>query len=252
MVRKNWETVLEKVEGKMKKWNWLLPQTSYRGRVLILNNLVASLLWHRLSCVDPPSGLLAEIQKKMVEFFWGGGGLHWVPQGVLYLPREEGGQGLIHLASRTATFRPQFIKRYLTGPTDLVWKNVTSCILRHVSTVGLDTALFLTDSKFLKLNGFPPFYQGVFKSWALFNHNVCENTNSLYWLLKEPLIHRSRLDIRSMTPGLLTTLYKSKTVSLQQLVEAAGPELTGAVTLGSLLGMRWVRVAQQLLEAEAQ
>ena len=30
-----------------------------------------------------------------------------------------------------------------------------------------------------------------------------------------------------MTPGLLTTLYSPKTVSLQQLVEAAGPELTG-------------------------
>ena len=246
VMRKNWEAVLEKAEGKMKKWRWLLPQMSYRGRVLILNNLVASLLWHRLSCVDPPSGLLAEIQKKMVDFFWGG--LHWVPQGVLYLPREEGGQGLIHLASRTATFRIQFIKRYLTGPTDLVWRNVTSCILRHASKVGLDTALFLTDSKFLKLNGFPPFYQGVFKSWALFNRNVSENINSLHWLLKEPLIHGSRLDICTMTPGLLTTLYKAKTVSLQQLVEAAGPELTGAAGLGSLLGVRSVRVAQQLLE----
>ncbi|KAK0153031.1 hypothetical protein N1851_005296 [Merluccius polli] len=90
--------------------------------------------------------------------------------------------------------------------------------------------------------------RGVFKSWALFNRNVCENINSLHWLLKEPLIHGSRLDICTVTPGLLTTLYKSKTVSLQQLVEAAGPELTGAAGLGSLLGVRSVRVAQQLLE----
>ena len=129
---------------------------------------------------DPPSGLLAEIQKKMLDFFWGG--LHWVPQGVLYLSREEGGQGLIHLASRTATFRLQFIKRFLTGPSDLVWRNMTSCILRDVSKLGLDTALFLTDSNFLKLNGLPPFYQGVFKSWALFNHKTCENVNALHWL----------------------------------------------------------------------
>ena len=151
-----------------------------------------------------------------------------MPQGVLYLSREEGGQGLIHLASRTATFRLQFIKRFLTGPSDLVWRNVTSCILRDVSKLGLDTALFLTDSSFLKLNGLPPFYQGVFKSWALFNRKTCENCNSLHWLLKEPLIYGSRLDVCSVTPGLLTTLYRSKTVSRQQLVEAAGPELTGA------------------------
>ena len=46
--RKNWEGVLEKVEGKLAKWRWLLPHMSYRGRVHIINNLVASTLWHRL------------------------------------------------------------------------------------------------------------------------------------------------------------------------------------------------------------
>ena len=37
-------------------------------------------------------------------------------------------------------------------------------------------------------------------------------------------------------------------MSRQQLVEAAGPELTGAGALGSLLGIRSVRVVQKLLE----
>jgi hypothetical protein len=131
-----------------------------------------------VACVDPPSCLLAQIQRKMVDFFWDG--LHWVPQGVLFLSREEGGQGLIHLASRTATFRIQFLQKFLSGPRDLVWRNVASCILRRVSNLGLDTALFLTDSKFLKLSGLPPFYQGVFKSWALFNHKTCQEAYSLW------------------------------------------------------------------------
>ena len=42
-VKKNWEGVLEKVEGKLAKWRWLLPHMSYRGRVLII-------WWH------PPCG----------------------------------------------------------------------------------------------------------------------------------------------------------------------------------------------------
>ena len=29
MVQKNWENVTETVEGKLKKWKWLLPQMSY-------------------------------------------------------------------------------------------------------------------------------------------------------------------------------------------------------------------------------
>uniref|UniRef100_A0A3Q3EUV6 Reverse transcriptase domain-containing protein n=1 Tax=Labrus bergylta TaxID=56723 RepID=A0A3Q3EUV6_9LABR len=247
IVQKNWETVTEKIEGKLSKWKWLLPQMSFKGRVLVLNNLVASQLWHRLTCVDPPSGLLAQLQKKMVDFFWDG--LHWVPQGVLFLTREEGGQGLVHLASRTATFRLQFLQKYLTGPADLVWRDVASCILRRADFLGLDAALFLIDSKLLKLSGLPPFYQGVFKSWALFNCKRCPKSDSLYWLLREPLIHRAKLDISSsVTPGLTVALLKTKTLCLQQLVDAVGPALRDARALGSLLGLHSVRVAGRLLE----
>lgn len=111
----------------------------------MLNNLVASLLWHCLVCVDPPSGLLAQIQAKMVNFFWDH--LYWVPQGVLFLSREKEGQGLIHFTSRTATFRLQFVQRFLTGLSYLMWREVASCILRRANNLGLDIALLLTDSK---------------------------------------------------------------------------------------------------------
>lgn len=47
--KKNWEEILEKIDSKLLKWKWLHPQKSYRGKVLISNNLVASLLWHRLA-----------------------------------------------------------------------------------------------------------------------------------------------------------------------------------------------------------
>ncbi len=47
--QKNWENVCENVEGRSESWKWLLPKMSFRGRALIINNLVASSLWHRLS-----------------------------------------------------------------------------------------------------------------------------------------------------------------------------------------------------------
>ena len=113
---KNWDNVLEHVKGRLEKWRWLLPKMSYRGRTLIANNLVSSSLWHRLACVDPPVSLLSKIQSVLVDFIWDK--LHWVPQSVLFLYKEEGGQGLVHLASRGAAFRIQFIQRLLTRPKD--------------------------------------------------------------------------------------------------------------------------------------
>ncbi len=91
------------------KWEWIVKILSYRGRTLIINNLVASSLWHRLACIDPPAYLLGKIQSLFLGFF--GEKMLWVPHNVLYLPKEEGGQGLVHLQSRTAAFRLQFIQR---------------------------------------------------------------------------------------------------------------------------------------------
>jgi len=44
MTQKNWEGIIDKVKGRLDKWKWLLPKMSFRGRVLIANNLVASSL----------------------------------------------------------------------------------------------------------------------------------------------------------------------------------------------------------------
>ncbi|KAJ3593808.1 hypothetical protein NHX12_006142 [Muraenolepis orangiensis] len=76
---------------------------------------------------------------------------------------------------------------------------------------------------------------------------------TLYWLLREPLIHKARLDVsNSETPGLTVALCRSKTLCLQQLVDAVGPELSDAQALGSLLGLHSVRVAQRILQLWSQ
>ncbi|KAK3544550.1 hypothetical protein QTP86_016190 [Hemibagrus guttatus] len=70
-----------------------------------------------LACIDPPRNLLADLQAMMVDFFWDK--LHWLPQSILYLPKEESGQGLIYLSSRTVAFRLCFVQKFLTGPENL-------------------------------------------------------------------------------------------------------------------------------------
>lgn len=51
---KNWEGLLEKVCLRLSNWKWIIPQLSYRGRVLIANNLVASALWHKMAVLETP------------------------------------------------------------------------------------------------------------------------------------------------------------------------------------------------------
>uniref|UniRef100_A0A8D3EEN3 Reverse transcriptase domain-containing protein n=1 Tax=Scophthalmus maximus TaxID=52904 RepID=A0A8D3EEN3_SCOMX len=242
----NWEGVVGKVEGKLNKWRWLLPHMSYRGRVLIINNLVASSLWHKLKCMEPPAGLLKSIQSIILKFFWDD--LHWTPQCVLYLPKEEGGQGLVDLVSRTAAFILQFVQRFLFGTDDVVWRPVASTILRGVAGLGLDASLFLVDCGFVPLCKLPHFYQGLFTAWRLFKWSRLGPAASLFWLLEEPLVWGARLDLHDGSrPGLTDRLTGAGVKKLGGIVEAAGPCLQNTEAVASLLGLRSARHTRTIL-----
>ncbi len=244
--QKNWEGVVEKIEGRLKKWSWIHPKMSFRGRVLVINNLVASTLWHKLSCMDPPTGLLPKLQSILVNFFWDK--LHWIPQSVLYLPKEEGGQGMVHLQSRLSTFRLQFIQKLLNGSEDMVWRTTARAILQRVESLGLDAAFF-NGSKEHFLNGLPSFYQGLFKVWRLFFVHRLEKTCSLFWLLEEPLVKGARFDIRDESMlGLTQILCSSRTVQLKHIVDVAGTELNNVDAVANLLGQRSIRHTAHMIE----
>ncbi len=44
---KNWEGLLEKVVARLSRWRWLLPQMSYKGRVLVINIWLRPHYWHK-------------------------------------------------------------------------------------------------------------------------------------------------------------------------------------------------------------
>lgn len=68
---------------------------------------------HKMMVLEPPEDLVGRIQKQLVDFFWSG--QHWLRAAVLYLPTQEGGQGLVDIGSRVKAFRLQTIQRLLYG-----------------------------------------------------------------------------------------------------------------------------------------
>ncbi|KAK3539626.1 hypothetical protein QTP70_011045 [Hemibagrus guttatus] len=126
-------------EGQTEQVEAAGPEDVLQGANAGINNLATSSLWHKLACVDPPPNLLANIQAQLVDFFWDG--LHWIPQSVLHLPKEEGGQGLVQLSSRAAAFRLQFIQRLLTGPRDLNYFRDTWNIFDFITVLGSITEI---------------------------------------------------------------------------------------------------------------
>ncbi len=127
------------------------------------NNLAASTLWHKVIVLEPPSDLICNIQRKIVDFFWSGE--HWTRAAVLYLPIHEGGQGLVDVKSRIASFRMQTVQKLLYQG-ELSWIQMACAFLQKVESFGLDKHLFLLELDGLRLDNLPSFYKSTLQAWS--------------------------------------------------------------------------------------
>ncbi len=142
--------------------------------------------------LEPPEDLVRSIQQRMVEFFWSG--QHWLKASVLYLPLQEGGQGLVDIRSRVRAFRLQTAQRLLYGE-EVSWAGVACALLRRAGSMGFDRHLFLMDIEKLDLTGFTYFYRSMLRAWTFFRFSREPNGVKGLWLKEEPLLFNSALDL---------------------------------------------------------
>ncbi len=103
--------MIEKVCVKCSKCKCVLPKLSHRGRALVVNNLVASMIWHRMIVLNSPNNIVSDIQRNVIKK--NVSGYQWTKAAVLFLPVKEGGHGLMDIQSRIMTFRIQAVQRLL-------------------------------------------------------------------------------------------------------------------------------------------
>ena len=120
------------------------------------------------------------------QFFWSG--QHWLKAGVLYLPLQEGGQGLIDLASRVAAFRLQAAQRLLYHE-DVCWREPACSLLRRIGGMGLDRHWFLMEPGNLCSEGCTDFYKSVLRAWRGLRISREWGMVPIQWVQEEPLFH---------------------------------------------------------------
>ena len=239
---KNWEGLIEKVCAKLSKWKWLLPQLSYRGRVLVINNLVASTLWHRLAVLPPPRGLIDHIQRTLIDFFWSG--KHWIRAAALDSPVQEGGQGLIDVSARVLAFRLKAVQRLLYHQ-GLRWQETAQSILQRLGRFGYGKHLFLLRTSEIDGDGLTPFYSSLVQAWQVLKVERDPNARPGPWLMEEPLFFNDLIKSETLSSVTVrTTLREAGCVKLGHLLKCIKPNRD---ILGPMTNIRSSRLRQRIV-----
>lgn len=239
-MEKNWDGLVDKVTGKLRRWEWIKPQLSYRGRVLVVNNLAASMLWHRLTVLDPPAELVSSLQKVFVNFIWDSN--HWLPPGLLYLPVAEGGQGLVDISAKVKAMRLQSAQKLLYGE-DKPWVDFGRATLRAATRGFFDRHVFLLSHSELVQVTPHSFYGSVLKAWSLFT-----TAREEHFGLEEPLFSNTFWVKQPVTQSSVTQLLLGAGVTkLKDLIDQREGSWRSAEDLASTLGVRSLRMVEGLL-----
>lgn len=242
---KNWEGLADKVILRIQKWQWILPHLSFRGRCLVINNLAASMLWHKFTVLDPPKELLLGVQKAFINFFWDG--CHWLPPGVLYLPVAEGGQGLIHLESKILAMRLQSLQKLLYSSDLLPWVVFGLHIINKFGGLGLDKQLFLMQKTMVeKVYCLPfSFYPGVIQSWNCFK--ILRNEDEHYGF-SEPLFFNPLFQSSTNVSSSLVTKFMNAGLSkVMDLIDFENGQWRTVHSIADQVGINSVRIVEGLV-----
>ncbi len=184
--KQNWSNVLTKIKTKLGNWTPVLNCLTHKGKTLLINNLVASSLLYKLQNVTPPSQLIAEAQKLMLNFFWCEN-KHWISSEILSLQIQDGGLALIDLKSKIRAFRVSFLKDALGGEKTHPCFALAKHFLKSYMQLGYTAEILSTKICVDKLANLPPFYAECLRAVALVTIDNVPEALTIEEILSEPL-----------------------------------------------------------------
>ena len=186
-VQKNWDKCKDKLNKTLSSWSRLSHSLSFKGKVIIANQLAASKLFHPLAVLSPPENILSELQGSLVDFVWSNK-RHYLKKELLYKKPDRGGLGLVCLQARVLTFRFSTIQRFLNLYPHPSY-SLVSHFLRQYRKLDLDYQLFhfRTNPKFH--TNLPLFYSELLRAWTASGARIDARPDSINHVLNLPVNH---------------------------------------------------------------
>lgn len=160
--RQNWEFLFPRFRRVLGRWFRYRHLCSVTDRVLVVNQLAGSVLWHCLKVLQPPDDFLHQAQKIILDFIWDG--IHWINGPTLYQERRFGGVGLVDFSTKVRAFRIAAAYKLLARPD----ASDPPVVVAHATLCAVPNPVFHFREFFLRRPAIRfrySFYQSLFDSW---------------------------------------------------------------------------------------
>jgi len=118
VINVNWNDRVKKFKNALSKWDG--NRLSFQGRTVVLNTLAAPCLWYIAPVFQMPTRYANEVEKAAFSFLWGGKSQQ-IKRDNLYLPKEQGGLGVVNIPVKaTCMFALKF--KELCKDDTIAWK----------------------------------------------------------------------------------------------------------------------------------
>ena len=160
----NWSSKLDKFCATLRSWRH--RELSLRGKVCVINQLAASVLWYTASILVIPKWVEKALEKALWSFFWGHKSF-LVKKEVCRLPVAEGGQRVIDFVAQSKALKTKWIKTLLSDEFPVKWKPLGFHFLGKSVGANLGPYIFQVFSSTNKCQHLLPFYREIITTWHL-------------------------------------------------------------------------------------
>ena len=182
----NWSSKLDKFCATLQSWRH--RDLSYRGKVCVINQLAASVLWYTASILVMPQWVERALEKALWSFFWGHKSF-LVKKEICRLPVAEGGQGVVDFLVQSKALKTKWIKTLLSDDLPLKWKPLAFHFLGKYVGANLGPHIFQVSFNKSKCQRLLPFYGEIINIWHLLSPTTKKSftTWSVDLILNAPL-----------------------------------------------------------------
>ena len=160
----NWSKCKNKLQNTLSKWRGLAKRLSFKGRVLIANQLAASQTCHYIATLSPPSNVLSELQAMLVDFVWPTK-RHYLNKQTTFEKPDSGGLGLVCLQARMLTFRFKQIQNVIKNSPHPAF-SFFKLFLHRYKKFNFDLELFFINTDPAFYVALPQYYSDIMRAWT--------------------------------------------------------------------------------------